>query len=106
MVSLSTPEQDRYNDAKSNRMSLRPSSVNNRDIILNSARVKLPTWGSWDILKAPWLQWSRCLKEGTHVSTRGTIHDQRDVSQGGLDQRDCPSDWTRPQNHSADRQRA
>src|SRR6266849_9107351 len=81
-------------------------TVNNREIILNSARVKLPTWGSWDILKAAWLQWSRCLKEGTHVSTRGTIHDQRDVSQGGLDQRDGPSDWTRSQNHSAGRQRA
>jgi hypothetical protein len=26
--------------------------VNNRDIILKSARVKLPSWGAWDILKA------------------------------------------------------
>src|SRR6266571_7094817 len=26
-------------------------SVSNRDIILNSARVKLPSWGAWDILK-------------------------------------------------------
>ena len=58
--------------------------VSNRDIILKSARVKLPSWGAWDILKATWLKWSRCLKEGTHVSTRGTIHDQRDVSQGCL----------------------
>jgi len=61
-------------------------SVNNSDIIPKSARVKLPTWGAWDILKATWLLWSRCLKEGTHVSTRGTIHDQRDVSQGCLNQ--------------------
>src|SRR5258706_3884828 len=81
------------------------SPVSNRDIILKSARVKFPTWGAWDILKATWHQWPRCLKEGTHVSTRGTLHDQRDVSQRGLDQRDCPSDGTRPQNHSADRQR-
>jgi group II intron reverse transcriptase/maturase len=80
-------------------------NVNASDIILTSARVKLPSWGAWDILKATWLTWSRCLKEGTHGSTRGTIHDQRDVSQGGLDQRDCPSDGTRSQNHSAGRQR-
>src|SRR5947209_577283 len=81
-------------------------TVNNRDIILTSARGKLPRWGAWDILKATWLLWSRCLKEGTHGSTRGTIHDQRDVSQGDLDQRDCPSDWTRSQDHSAGCQRA
>src|SRR5450755_3340746 len=80
--------------------------VNNSDIILISARGKLPTWGSWDILKATRLQWSQCLKERTHVSTRGTIHDQRDVSQGCLDQRDCSSDGTRSQNHSASRHRA
>src|SRR5258708_14454019 len=77
--------------------------VSNSDIILKSARGKLPSWGAWDILKATWLSGSRCLKEGTHVSTRGTIHDQRDVSQGDLDQRDCPSDWTRSQNYSAGR---
>src|SRR6266566_6389087 len=58
--------------------------VSNRDIILKSAKVKLPSWGAWDILKVTCLLWSRCLKEGTHVSTRGTIHDQRDVSQGYL----------------------
>src|SRR6266567_1218696 len=75
--------------------------VSNSDIILKSARVKLPSWGAWDILKVTWLEWSRCFEEGIHVSTRGTIHDQRNVSQGGLDQRDCPSDWTRSQNHSA-----
>src|SRR2546430_16753856 len=80
--------------------------VSNSVIILSSARVKLPIWGAWDILKATWLEWSRCLKEGTHVSTRGTIHDQRDVSQGSLDQRDCPLDSTRSQNHSTGRQRA
>src|SRR5438094_9986038 len=76
------------------------------DIIPNSARVKLPSWGAWDILKATWRLWSRCFEEGIHVSTRGTIHDQRDVSQRGLDQRDCSSDWTRSQNHSAGCQRA
>src|SRR5438876_195742 len=80
--------------------------VNASDIILKSAKGKLPSWGAWDILKATWLTWSRCLKEGTHGSTRGTIHDQRDVSQRDLDQRDCPSDWTRSQNHSAGRHRA
>src|SRR5439155_5131872 len=82
------------------------SHVSNSDIILKSARVKLPTWGAWDILKGTWLEWSRCFEEGIHVSTRGTIHDQRNVSQGGLDQRDCSSDWTRSQNHSAGCQRA
>jgi len=30
-------------------------NVNNRDIILKSAGVKLPSWGAWDILKAMWL---------------------------------------------------
>jgi hypothetical protein len=79
-------------------------TVNNSDIILTSAREKLPTWGAWDILKATWLSRSRCLKEGTHVSTRGTIYDQRNVSQRGLDQRDCPSDGPRSQNHPAGRQ--
>jgi hypothetical protein len=59
--------------------------VNNSDIILTSARGKLPSWGGWGILKATWLLWSQGFEEGTHVSTRGTIHDQRDVSQGRLD---------------------
>ena len=39
------------------------ASVNNSDIILKSARVKLPSWGAWDIHKATWLLWSRCMKE-------------------------------------------
>jgi hypothetical protein len=30
--------------------------VSNSDIILKSARVKLPSWGAWDILKATWLE--------------------------------------------------
>src|SRR6266550_4717117 len=77
-----------------------PASVSASAIILKSARGKFPSWGAWDILKATWLTWSRCLKEGTHGSTRGTIHDQRDVSQGGLGQRNCASDRTRSQNHS------
>lgn len=80
--------------------------VSNSDIILKSARVKFPNWGAWNILKATWFRWSRFFEEGIHGSTRGTIYDQRTVSQGRLHQRDCLSDGTRSQNHSAGRHRA
>src|SRR5258708_10468620 len=49
-----------------------------------NAGIKIPTWRTWGILKQQGKSVPSCFKEAIHVSHRGTVHDQRYVSQRGF----------------------
>ena len=49
-----------------------------------NAGIKFPSGRAWGILKQPGKCVPSCFKEAIHVSHRGTVHDQRFVSQRGF----------------------